>query len=91
MTVLRRDIRTRKRQEALCMAIARNIRKYRLDRNLSQQELAMKLGTTQPTIARLEQLTYRRYTIATLNRLAQVLNVSVASLVQLKLDKTNEK
>jgi len=52
---------------------ALTIIKARKDRNLTQAQLAQKAGTTQQVIARLESLTYRSYSLKTLEKLAKAL------------------
>lgn len=47
--------------------------KARKEKNLTQSQLAQKAGTTQQVIARLESLTYRSYSLKTLDRLAKAL------------------
>ena len=47
--------------------------KARKEKNLTQAQLAQKAGTTQQVIARLESLTYRSYSLKTLEKLAKAL------------------
>lgn len=47
--------------------------KARKEKNLTQAQLAQKAGTTQQAIARLESLTYRSYSLKTLEKLAKAL------------------
>lgn len=47
--------------------------KMRKEKNLTQAQLAQKAGTTQQVIARLESLTYRSYSLKTLEKLAKAL------------------
>lgn len=53
---------------------ALTIIKARKERNLTQAQLARKAGTTQQVIARLESLTYRSYSLKTLEKLAKALD-----------------
>lgn len=45
----------------------------RKEKNLTQAQLAQKAGTTQQVIARLESLTYRSYSLKTLEKLTKAL------------------
>jgi len=45
----------------------------RKEKNLTQAQLAQRAGTTQQVIARLESLTYRSYSLKTLEKLAKAL------------------
>lgn len=47
--------------------------KARKEKNLTQAQLAQKAGTTQQVIVRLESLTYRSYSLKTLEKLAKAL------------------
>ena len=52
---------------------ALTIIKMRKEKNLTQAQLAQKAGTTQQVVARLESLTYRSYSLKTLEKLAEAL------------------
>ena len=52
---------------------ALTIMKMRKEKKLTQTQLAQKAGTTQQVIARLESLTYRSYSLKTLEKLAKAL------------------
>ena len=52
---------------------ALTIIKMRKEKNLTQAQLAQKAGTTQQVVARLESLTYRSYSLKTLEKLAKAL------------------
>ncbi len=52
---------------------ALTIIKMRKEKNLTQAQLAQKAGMTQQVIARLESLTYRSYSLKTLEKLARAL------------------
>jgi transcriptional regulator with XRE-family HTH domain len=53
------------------LEIADNIRRLREDRGLTQARLAETLGTTQSVVARLEDKGYRRYSLTTLQKIAE--------------------
>ncbi len=55
------------------------IRAMRQDRGWSQKELAERLGMTQEGVSRLESLSYGKFTIATLKRLASAFDVALAA------------
>ncbi|HYM46269.1 MAG TPA: helix-turn-helix transcriptional regulator [Solirubrobacteraceae bacterium] len=59
---------------AIARAVALKVLAYRTEHNLSQRALAVKLGVTQPQVARLEAGEHNP-TIDTLARLAQTLNI----------------
>lgn len=79
---VKRHIRLARNQRQLCERIAANIRYYRLQRGLTQRDLADLLGYTQPLVARLESPEYRDYKISTLTRVALALDVTVPALVR---------
>ncbi|HYF55831.1 MAG TPA: helix-turn-helix domain-containing protein [Salinarimonas sp.] len=60
------------RKEVHRVALA--IRKMREDAGLTQKELAAKIGTSQPVIARLERSGARRPNIRTLEKIAKAVN-----------------
>lgn len=57
--------------------IGKNIRKYRLLRNMTQRELAEKLLLSESFIAKLESKTYQTISIDTLEQFADVLGVDI--------------
>lgn len=57
--------------------ISAELYEYRKKRNLTQEQLAIKAGTTQPTIARLEEDSYSRYSLSTLNKIAEALDLEL--------------
>lgn len=57
--------------------IARVIVEMRSQAGLTQQELADLLGTSQPTIARLEDADYEGHSLGMLRRIAQALNLRI--------------
>jgi len=60
-------------EEEVCASLAIQIAKIRQKKNLTQQELAKRLHTTQQTISRLENIDNRSYSLRTLIELAHVL------------------
>ena len=61
--------------------LGKNIKKLRLERNLNQIALAKRTGVTQPYIVALEK-GRENPTLATLEKLAKALKVTVAELVR---------
>ncbi len=76
LTELQEDIRrhparkVRYERELARLQLANEIVKLREERNLSQSQLAKRIGTQQSAIARMEQSSYHGYTIATLAKIA---------------------
>ncbi|MBN1460001.1 MAG: helix-turn-helix domain-containing protein [Armatimonadetes bacterium] len=60
--------------------VARTIYELRTDAELTQQELADLVGTTQSVISRLEDEEYEGHSISMLNRIAKALNRRIAVL-----------
>lgn len=60
-------------EEEVCASLAIQIAKIRQKKNLTQQELAKRLHTTQQNISRLENIDNRSYSLRTLIELAHVL------------------
>jgi DNA-binding Xre family transcriptional regulator len=54
--------------------LAREIVALRKDRHLTQKELAERIGTSQPAIARLESGNYKNLSLSFLRRVAKALN-----------------
>ena len=54
-------------------ALAREIIELRRRQNLTQKELAEKIGTSQPAIARLESGSYKNLSLSFLRRVAEAL------------------
>ncbi|MFP4583364.1 MAG: helix-turn-helix domain-containing protein [Thermodesulfobacteriota bacterium] len=54
-------------------ALAREVLELRRQRNITQKELAAKMGTSQPAIARIESGNYRNVSLAFIRRLADAL------------------
>lgn len=57
------------------LELADTIRKLRAKNRLTQSQLAEILGTTQSAVARLEDKGYRKYSLATLQRVAEAFDV----------------
>jgi predicted transcriptional regulator len=54
--------------------LAEEIIQYRKDKNYTQKELAQKIGTSQPAIARLESGSYNKVSLGFLRRVANALD-----------------
>jgi DNA-binding Xre family transcriptional regulator len=54
--------------------LAEEVIKLRLEKNMTQKELAKMAGTSQPTIARLESGKYANITLSFLQKIGKVLN-----------------
>ncbi|MCG6154061.1 MULTISPECIES: helix-turn-helix domain-containing protein [Leptospira] len=54
--------------------LAKEIIKLRKKRHLTQKDLAQKIGTSQPAIARLESGNYRNLSLSFINKLAKALD-----------------
>lgn len=57
--------------------ISAEIFDFRKKRNMTQEQLAKKIKTSQPTIARLEDGDYSRYSLQTLNRIAEAMDLEL--------------
>ena len=57
-------------RELTRLQLANQIAKLREGRQLSQAQLARRIGTQQSAVARMEQSTYRGYTVSTLAKIA---------------------
>ena len=53
--------------------LAREVLELRRQQNLTQKELAIRMGTSQPAIARIESGNYRNVSLAFIRRLADAL------------------
>ncbi|MEI6863607.1 MAG: response regulator [Candidatus Omnitrophota bacterium] len=71
------------------MSFAENLKRIRESKNLSQQELAEKLGVAQSTVGMWES-NKRTPKLAELNRMARVLNMTIARLLGQPKDKKVE-
>ena len=61
--------------------IKQNIKKYRIKRNLTQQQLADKLGITMNYISKIESTKMNRgFTIVVLGRIADALEIDIRQL-----------
>ena len=56
-------------------ALATQIIRFRIDRNLTQAQLARLVGTSQPAIARLESGNHRNLTLSFIFRIAKALDL----------------
>lgn len=65
------------------LVVARNVMRLRIQRGLTQQQLAQMLGVKQPRIAQIESAS-ANLQIDTLDRLAAVFGVEPALLLQVK-------
>ena len=61
--------------------LAENIKKFRKQREISQEELARKAGVTYSTLIKLESGSNKNPTVKTLQQIAQALDVSLDDLV----------
>lgn len=61
-------------REDIYNVIGKNIKKYRLENNLTQRELAEKLLMSDSFIAKLESVTRQTISIDTLEQIAYILN-----------------
>lgn len=61
-------------EEEVCTSLAIQIAKIRQKKDLTQQELAKRLQTTQQTISRLEDINNRSLSLKTLIKVAHVLD-----------------
>ena len=61
-------------EESVNAAVAQMIYDARTDAGLTQKELADRIGTRQPVIARLEDAEYTGHSLSMLNRIAEALN-----------------
>jgi predicted XRE-type DNA-binding protein len=57
-------------RELTRLQLANQIAQLRGERKLSQAQLAKRIGTQQSAVARMEQSTYRGYTVSTLAKIA---------------------
>ena len=64
------ELNARFQRELTRLQLADQILKLRERGELSQAQLARKIGTHQSAVARMEQSTYRGYTVATLAKIA---------------------
>ena len=62
--------------------LAENIKKFRKQRGISQEELARKAGVTYSTLIKLESGSNKNPTVKTLQQIAQALDVTLDDLVK---------
>ncbi|MBI3327247.1 MAG: helix-turn-helix transcriptional regulator [Nitrospinae bacterium] len=76
---LLRDPRFREAYEELRpdVELVQSLMTLRLQRRLTQKQLAERIGTKQPAIARLESLAYGRASLSLLKRIAKALGASL--------------
>lgn len=67
------DLRAMIEQETINAQVAMLIHEVRVEQGLTQKELAEKVGTQQPVIARLEDADYEGHSLSMLNRIAEKL------------------
>lgn len=60
--------------------VGKNIKKQRLVRGLTQQELADKANFSTQFISNIESKTYQTFSLATVSRLANILNIDISEL-----------
>ena len=59
-----------------------NLKRYRRDKNLSQEELAKKAGVTYSTLIKIESGNNKNPTVKTLQQIAKALEVTLDDLMQ---------
>lgn len=64
-------------KEDIYNIIGKNIKKYRLEKHLTQRELAEKLLLSDSFIAKLESITHQTISIDTLEQIAYVLDRNI--------------
>lgn len=64
-------------REDIYNIIGKNIKKYRLECNMTQRELAEKLLLSDSFIAKLESVTHQTISIDTLEQIAYILNKDI--------------
>lgn len=70
---------TNSKQENIYNKIGKNIKKYRLEKGLTQRELADKLLLSESFIAKLESITYQSISIDTLEQIAKALDKNITN------------
>ena len=71
------DLRQMIAEESVNAAVAQMICDARAEAGLTQKELADRIGTRQPVIARLEDAEYKGHSLSMLTRIAEALNRSL--------------
>ena len=69
-------------EESLHAAIARMVYDARTKAGLTQEDLARRVGTRQPAIARIEDADYRGHSLGLLSRIARALNLALIVSLQ---------
>lgn len=72
-------LRTLVEEERVNARVAREIYDLRNRRGLTQKELAVKVGTTQSVIARLEDADYEGHSLRMLRRIAEALDAHISA------------
>lgn len=67
------------KHENIYNKIGKNIKKYRLEKGLTQRELADKLLLSESFIAKLESITYQSISIDTLEQIAKALDKNITN------------
>ena len=62
--------------------LAENIKRYRIEKGLSQEQLAQKAGITYSTLAKLESGANQNPTVKTLQQVARALDVTLDDLMK---------
>lgn len=71
------NLRSSIQQEIASVHVAMEIYKARKKAKLTQQQLAERVGTKQPVIARLEDADYKGHSLAMLRRIAEALDTKI--------------
>lgn len=80
-----------KDNENIYNIIGLNIKKYRLQKGITQQQLAEALLLSESFIAKLESKTYQTISIDTLEQIAEILDVDIANFFDRSIKRMNEK
>ena len=72
------ELRTLVEEERVHAQVARDIYRLRTSRGLTQAELALRVGTSQSVIARLEDSDYEGHSLRMLRRIAEALDARLA-------------
>lgn len=71
------DLRELIQQETVNVHVARLIYDVRTQAGLTQEQLAERIGTKQPVVARLEDADYEGHSLTMLQRIAEALNLAL--------------
>lgn len=80
-----------KDNENIYNIIGLNIKKYRLQKGITQQQLAEALLLSESFIAKLESKTYQTISIDTLEQIAEILDVDITNFFDRSIKRMNEK